>query len=298
MSAPSMPPDNSLQVEQARIAAQERQKEQERVAAEQRKQELAGLRTSSAANARNSANSFFGSRGLDSGEYSNDIDSVINGILGGISPDDPNPGSYFNNIGETAYNTAEGNFRNKSQRDLDRLFAPNFETQKIPFTLDDPYLASIEAEQRAEADSIIRNMLDRGVITGSGYAAAGSDLDKQAPGVRSRLNEVGTTTLAQGQQGLKDVANRGRQTAGNLTLGTAFDPYSYGSEADQMFTDFISSLGDSIRAKTPGNLFQTAGLGAIAGAGQGAQNTIFDPNALSGITDDEKKKQTNPETIF
>lgn len=298
MSAPAMPADNSLQVEQARIAAEDKRRAEEKMAADARKAELLGLRTNAGTAARGSAESFFSGRGLDPGQYATGIQSTIDQILAGISPEDPNPGSYFNDIGNRVWNSETESFRNRSTRDVDKLFAPNFETSRIPFTLDDPYLSSIEAEQRQSADDIIRNMLDRGVITPAGYSAAAGDLDKQAPGVRSRLNEIGTTTLAGGQQGLKDIANRGRQTASTLELGTQFDPYAFGSEADAAFNDFIQSLGDTIRGKAPGNLFNTAGLAAIAGAGQGAQNTPFNPAALAGVVEDDDKETQNKETIF
>lgn len=300
MSAPSMPPDNSLAVEQSRISAQERAQEQARKEAADRKAELSGLRTSAVGNARNSANDYFTGQGLDPSEYSSQIDSKINSILGGIGQEDANPGSYFQNVGSDAFNYAQEGYRSKNQRALDKQFGPDFETNKIPFTLDDPYLSSIEAEQRSSADEIIRNMLDRGIITSSGYGAASKDLDSQAPGVRARLNEVGTTTLAQGQGSLKEIANQGRKTASNLSLGTQFDPYSYGSQADQAFNDFIGSLSDTIKSKLPGDLFSTSGLAAIAGAGQGAQNTKFNPGAAAGIFDDEEddNNNTNAETIF
>lgn len=298
MSAPKMPPDNSMQLEQMRQAEARRIKEEEAVKAEKRKQELAGLRTSAGSTGRQSAQQYFQGRGVDPGAYSSDIDALINQTMGQIGPEEVNPGQYFSNIGETAWNRALEGTRNKATRDIDKLFAPNFETTRIPYTLDDPYLASIESEGRSAADQLIRNMLDRRVITQSGYNAAMGDLDKQAPGVRSRLNEIGTTTLAEGQGKLKDIAGRGRQTASTLDLGVPFDPYSFGGEADQAFNQFIASLGDTIRGKAPKNLFDTTGLSAIAGAATGAQNLPFDPNAQEPKTEDEEEEAATPQSVF
>jgi hypothetical protein len=301
MSAPKAPPDNSMMIEQMRQQAAERQRAEERAAAEQKKQQLAELRTGAANTGRSSAQSYFTGRGLDPGAYAGDIDSLITSTLSGIGPEDPNPGSYFSNIGETAFNRAQDNARTKYARELDKMFAPNYELSKIPWTLDDPYLASIESEGRSEADQYIRNLLDRGVITNTGYQAATSDLEKQAPGVRSRLNEIGTTTLAEGQGKLKEIGNRGRQTASTLALGTPFDPYAFSGEADTAFNEFIAGLGDAIRGKAPKQLFDTAGLGAIAGAGQGALNTRFDPEAMAGVAKDkanEDEEEKTPESIF
>lgn len=300
MSAPSIPPDNSASIRQMELDSQRQAQEKADAAAAARKQELAGLRTNAATTGRQSANDYFTGRGLDPNEYQSDIDSRINSILGSIAPDDPNPGSYFTNAGASAYTSAEESSRMKAQRSLDALFPSNFETSRVPLTLDDPYLTSIEAEQRTKADDIIRNMLQRGVITPTGYDAAVKDLDKQAPGVRSRLGEIGTTSLTAEQEALRGISNKGRQTAQTLNLGTKFDAGTYGSEADQNFANFISTLGDTLRSKAPGNLFNTAGLGAIAGAGQGAQNTAFDPAALSGVTEEDptKKTSTTKESIF
>jgi hypothetical protein len=173
----------------------------------------------------------------------------------------------------------------------------------LPFTIDDPYLAGIDAEQRGNADSIIKNMLDRGVITATGYGAAQGDLDRQEAGVKSKLNEFGTGVVAGGQQQLRDVANNARTTAGTLQLGQQFDPNSYGSQADQVFNDFINTLGDQIRSKVTGNMFNTTGLAALAGAAQGAGNTAFNPAAAAGIIQDpaddaSKDTSTTKESIF
>jgi len=299
MSAPSMPPDNSAQVEQMRIAAQERAKAEERQVMEQKKQQLAELRGQSGTAARGAADTYFQGRGVNAADYASDIDALINSTMAGIGPDDPNPGSYFTNFGQTAYDRAQEGFRSKNMREVDKLFAPNFETSRIPFTLDDPYLSAIEAENRASADDIIRNMLDRKVITPTGYAAAQQDLDKQAPGVKTRLNEIGTTTLSEGQTGLKNVAGKARQTASTADLGSVFDAGTYGSEGDAFFNDFVTNLGNVIRGKAPKTLFNTAGLGALAGAAQGAQNLPFDPAAMAGQAkeDDEDEDQT-AESVF
>lgn len=285
MSAPSLPPDNSVQIEQM----QEQQQAAAQAAADKKAQDakdaLAALRSNAATTGTQSAKDYFQGQGLDPSQYTDDITSRINSTLAGIAPDDPNPGSYFTDIGPTIYNSAQDAYRTKEGNAINQLFPGNFDTARAPLTLDDPYLASVEAEQRGKADDIIRNMLDRGVITTAGFNAGEADLDKQTPNVNSQLNEIGTNLVTGEQGSLRDIANKGRSAAQTLTLGQSFDPSSYGSEADTNFNDFISKLGDSIRAGAPGNLFNTAGLAAIAGAGQGAQNLAFDPTAASGIID-------------
>jgi hypothetical protein len=303
MSAPSPPPDNSAQVAQIQADSAAKQAAQERADALAHKNELSQLRDSSRAAARNDANSYFSSRGLDPSQYGSDLDSYINSIYSSISPTDENPGTYFKDAGQNAYNTLEKGYQTKNQSQINQMFAPNFETQRIPFTLDDPYLSSIESEQRSSADAIIKNMLDRGVITSTGYAAAQGDLDRQAAGVKSKLNEFGTSTIAQGQQDLRNVAQNAKTTAGTLQLGQQFDPNSYQSEADRVFNEFVNGLGTNIRSKVTGNLFNTTGLAALAGAAQGAGNTVYNPAAAAGVDQEDDStqppgSQSSKESIF
>lgn len=292
MSGPSAPPDNSLAVEAMRQKSADEARAQERADQERRRGELATLRSGAGSSARSTAKNYFTRQGLDAEQYAPSIDEHVNAILGSISPDDPNPGSYFNNIGQSVYGDEEAGYRGKLTRDLDKLFPTNFERSRISDQADDPYLTDILGEERGSADRIVQNMLDRGVITPQGASSAEGDLDRQAFGVKSRLNELGSSTLESGRQKLRDISNQGHQAASTINLGSSFDPYSFGSSVDQAFNDFVGNLGGNIRAKLSGPLFDTKSLAAIAGAGQGAQNTSFDPMALAGIIDQGKKKKT------
>lgn len=292
-----MPPDNSAQVESMRMqAAQDARDAQDRKDAA-RKAELAGMRTSGRASGQSSAEQYFRQQGLDPAAHSSDIQSKLDAIMSGISPDDPNPGSYFKDAGQGIYSDLEAGQRGKAGRDLDAIFSPDFEMRRLAMTTDDPYLAGVEAEQRGKADEIVKRMLDRGVITDSGYNAALADLDRQGAGVKSRLNEIGTGLLGTGQQSLRDVANRGRQAASTLRVDQPFSAQDFGSEADRLTSEFLANLGTGIRSRLPGDLFDTAGLGGIAGAAQGGQNTKFDPAALAGVdtgSNIDRKEEEDP----
>jgi|SRR4051812_3552342 hypothetical protein len=302
MSAPSPPPDNSLAVEQSRQQAAKEAQAAADAKELAHKQELSGLRTSARGGATGSVDDYFSSRGIDPTKYGGQIESQLNNIMSGISPTDENPGSAFTGAGQSIYDTLQTGERTKANDALNRTFSPNYEMTRVPFTLDDPYLAGVEGEQYSNADKIIKNMLDRGVLTDSGYGSAQKDLENQRSGVKSRLNEIGTGLLSGEQQKLRDIAGTARQTAGSLQLGQDFDPSSYSSQADQSFNDFLNSLGDNIRAQVPGQLFNTAGLAAIGGAGQGAGNTAYNPQAASGIVDTKDDTDTsagkNPNSIF
>lgn len=296
MSAPSPPADNSMQIRQMEIEEARRREEADKVAKEQRKQELSGLRSNARNAASGSARDYFTQRGIDSSQYGSDIENALNNILSGIDPEETNPGQYFRDAGQNIYTNLEAASRTRANDSLDRIFGQNYDTRRIPFSLDDPYLQSIEAEQYQSADDIIRNMMDRGVLTGAGATSARADLERQRASVRSRLNEYGTGVLSSGQQGLRDIANRARETAGGLRLGQNFDVNQYQSDADSYFDNFLSTLGDQIRSRISGPMFATAGLGAIGGAGQGAGNGAYNPKAVAGIFDqgDEERTNNNP----
>jgi hypothetical protein len=298
-----MPPDNSAQVEAMREQSQQQAQAATDAKAAQDKADLLALRTSSAAAGNTSARDYFSQQGLDPSQYATDIDSQISSILAGISPTDPNPGASFQDVGARIYNQSTSAAQNKAGQQLNALFPGNFETSRVNQQTLDPYIQGIDTEQRSSADAIIQNMLSRGVITPAGQTAAEAELERQNPGVMAKLNEIGTGTIATEQQSLRDIANQGRTAAQTMKLGDTFNPQTYGSQADQQFSDFINNLGTTLRGKVgSANLFNTTGLAAIAGAGQGAQNLPFDPTAQSGVVDPnaQANKQTAaaPSAVF
>jgi|SRR5882762_1130353 len=303
MSAPSPPPDNSLAVEQMQEqAAKDAQTRQDAKDA-QTKADLLALRNQAGTAGTSAAKNYFTQQGLDPNQYGTDIDSQIASILAGVSPTDPNPGAAFTDVGQNIYQNETTAAQNKANRQLDTLFPGNFETQRVNMSTINPFITGIDADQRNSADAIIQNMLSRGVITPAGQTAAESELDRQNPGVLAKLNEIGTGTVASEQQSLRDIANAGRTAASTVKLGTSFDPQTYGTQADQNFNDFINNLGTTIAGKVgSANLFNTTGLAAIAGAGQGAQNLPFDPNAQSGVIDPNaqstKQSSTATSSVF
>jgi hypothetical protein len=304
MSGSSPPPDNSLAVEQSRQAAQKEAQAAQDAKDAAHKAELGTLRGTARTGASGAVNDFFNSQGVDPSKYAGSIESQLNNILNGISPTDENPGAAFSGAPQSVYDNLQTAGRTKATQGVNQFLPAGYEMTRVQSTLDDPYLAGVEGEQYSDADKIIKNMLDRGVLTQSGYGSAQKDLETQRAGVRSRLNEIGTGLLTKEQQALRDIGNSARTTAGSLQLGADFDPNTYSHQADQSFNDFINSLGDSIRAQVPGQLFNTAGLAAIGGAGQGAGNTAYNPSAASGITTDDsaddpnKDKSSNPNSIF
>lgn len=302
----SGPKDNSLQIEQMRIAQQQRAAAQAKADAEAERQrveaELAQRRTSSSTAAQQAARDYFSQRGLDPNQYGSQIDSYINNILSGVSKTDPNPESYFTDAGQGAYGSLTSAQQQKALGEVNQLFSPDYSYGAIASTADDPYLAEIEAKQRGEADRYIQNLLSRGVITGTGAQEANRNLDTQAAAAREKLRTIGDNTLASGRSSLEDIANQARLTASGLNLGQSFDPTTYWSRAQDTIGSFLGNLGDTIKSQVTSPLFQIGDLPWVAGAASGAQNTKFDPKALAGIyqTDEEKKKTsgTSGASIF
>lgn len=294
MSAPSIPPDNSLQVEQAQEAAAQRAKADADTKAQKDAADLAALRTSSAASGGTAARNYFQEQGLDPNKYGSDIDQHIQSILSGISKTDPNPGSSFLTAPQDIYSGLTKSSQNKNLQAANSIFSPEYGASKATNSLVDPIISGIEATQRGSADDIIKNMLKRGVITPSGQTAAEGELDRQAPGVFSQLRDIGQGTITGEQGALDTIANKARQTAQTTSLGQNFDPNTYGAQADQQFNDFVNNLGNTVKGKVTGNLFNTTGLAAIAGAGQGAGNTVFDPKAAAGVIGGGPSDTTDP----
>src|SRR3981189_2037086 len=140
MSAPSPPPDNSFAVAQMQQDAADRKNAQDKIDATKAASDLAALRTTSGANARNATSDYFQSVGLDPTKYGGDIDSQIQKIMSAIAPTDPNPGSSFAGADQNIYNNLTKNYQTKNQSGVDQLFSPDFQTKALPFTMDQPYV--------------------------------------------------------------------------------------------------------------------------------------------------------------
>ena len=286
----SAPKDNSaevarIQATEARAAREEQRQreEQQRLAFEQN---LGGAYSSGIDSARN----YFSSQGLDPEEYMASISRGADSARTRVPQLDASPGTYFENLGSQIFQQEQDGQRNRALRGIDTFAREGFAQRRIGNDVDDPFLEAILAENRASADDYVRNLLDRGVVTQTGYDAAIQDLEGQRAGANSRLQDIGLSELERGRGQLRDIASTGRSAASQLRLGDVFDPYSYQADIDSTQADFFANLGESLRAVAPKDLFDTSGLAGIAGASQGAQNTAFNPGAIAGIDGDEDEE--------
>lgn len=291
MSAPAAPKDNS--VELANIEAQRAREDRERKAQEDaaNRSRFEGSLNSSYTSAIDDARNYFLQRGLNPDDYTGVIQRAATAARNKVPDMASAPGTFFENLGATAFDQEQSGQRAQHLRALNSFAGDGFATRRITSDSDDDTLAAILQEQRGSADAYIRNLLDRGVVTSSGYNAAKGDLDNQAYGAKARLTEVGNAELERGRGAVNQIANDAKSRASNYTLGDQFDPYETSGQLDNAFADFFANLGGNLRAAIPTGLFNTSGLANIAGAGMGAQNTVFDPKALAGITDDDDEDE-------
>lgn len=289
------PQDNSAEVarieaEEARRAREERQR-QEEAARAQFENRLSSAYTTAVDNASN----YFAAQGLDPADYISDITSSAQSARSRVPDLDASPGTYFENLGASVYDRLEDAQRSRAQRNFDTFASDGFATRRIGSDVDDPFLEAILAEQQAAADDYARRLLDRGIVTQGGYDAAIEDIVGQRAGANARLQDIGLAELERGRGSLRDIAATGRSAASRSRLGDAFDPFQYQRDIDSAQADFFSGLGENLRASAPEDLFDIDGLLGIAGAAQGAQNTEFDPNALSSIFDEEDDDEEDDE---
>lgn len=153
----------------------------------------------------------------------------------------------------------------------------------VPGSLDDPAIESVFGTQRSKAQDYINNLVKRGVVTPEGQQRGVSALDTQAPGVRSKLNDIGNLLLEQERGKVRGIYNEGATAAGSVGAGQGFDPTPYVTRAQSDVSGFSGGLSDAIAAQVPGDLFDTSGLASSSGApSSGQTNLDYDPYAVSG----------------
>ncbi len=291
----SAPEDKSAEAARIQADADRQAREDQRLLDEQNLQRFNDNLSSAYSTGLDSSKQYFQSQGLDPNEYLAAITQNANSAKSRVPQLDASPGTYFEGLGAQTYNQLEEADRAKALRGIDTYAREGFDANRITNSADDAFLLSILEERRASADDYLRNLLDRGVVTDSGYQAGIADLDDQRVGANARLQELGIAELERGRGSLRDIAGQARTAASQARLGDGFDPYSYQSRIDQEQADFFANLSGNLRSVTPDDLFDTDGLAGIAGAAQGAQNTAFDPSAISGIFADSDEDDEDEE---
>ena len=225
----------------------------------------------------------FTAYGADPTKHSADIESRLAKIIAGIPADATDLDKYFadQGVGNKLISELEPGYRTQAKSAFEAAAPKSF----VPLTADDALIESIVNEDRATADKYIQNMVDRGQIIGAGADAARTDLNRQAGLGRTRLSEIGTGLIGTEEGTLGSERAKRLSAYDQLKLDQPYDVGGDVASLNKLASDFIGTLGTGLRTglgSTP--LFSTTGLGAIAGAAQGGQNTAFTPSTGGGAT--------------
>lgn len=286
----SAPQDNSDKV--AAIEAQTARENAARDEAQRRQQreEFDGRLSSSYQSAINDARQYFSSMGLDPDQYMGAISQQANSNKGMVPTLDGSPGTYFQGMGNTVYDNLQTGERSKAGRELDQFAGAGFDRRLIDNYAADPTVQAILAEQEQERRNYADNLKARGVVTDTGYQSALDSIGKQKFGVQSGLSEIAKAVLEGGRGDLRNIASDGRGAASQVNLGQQFNAQDYAQQINNTATDFLQNLGGNVRSRVGDNMFDLSSILRTAGAGQGAQNTAFDPAAFFGTNIGEPVK--------
>jgi hypothetical protein len=291
MGGGKAPEDKSAEVArietQAAREAQQAQDEKDRQKQAQFDTQLEGAFGTGIAGGRD----YFLNQGLDPDVYEPRIRQKATQLRGQVPNLAANPGSYFADLGQMLYDELQGAERNRDLAGIDKFAPAGFSSKRIADTADDDLIEAILQEQRTPAEGYAQNLKSRGVITGGGFDAAMKNIKDQMSGARSRLGTVSSGILNEGRSGAENLIAGERSRAANQRLGDQFDPFATGQDLENYFSKFFSGFNDKVRGVAPTDLFSTSGIPGIAGAAQGAQNTPFNPKALSGVFDDDEEDE-------
>ena len=231
----------------------------------------------------------FQMQGLDPQQYmASDIIPSLTRTQNTIQDLDPNPAaSYPASYGDTLISNLTSGRRSKATSSLISLFAPNYSTNLIPDTADDPYIDQILSEQFDPLSSQLTNAQKRGTLTDIGYNAANDVLGQKRSAARDTVSSLGQGILATDRSGIDDLISGARSTASNLGLNDAFDPNSYTGQASSKAAGYLGNLGGALRNAVGGTKF--ADLTELINAGgsvQGANNpTAQNPAGIGAVID-------------
>jgi len=270
----------SILNEQARIAEQQRIAEDARQST-QRERDNAAFNTNltgALEGARGRAIQDITGRGLDAGQYSNEIEQMLNSIRGQVPQNDTNPGSYFanQNIADLVLNNATTNQRTQYSNQVNNLFGNDYANQRVNSSLDDNYINAILGEQYDPALQQIQRAFERGTINDQGFQTAMNSLNNQKTTAQASLQQTGGGLLQAIRDSLSGVGNEARNAASNYQLGTTFDPNSYTGRADTIYNEGIGGLEGNLRNAIGGQQFFD--IGSILNQGKTAQGTANNSN--------------------
>lgn len=319
--------DNSLQVEQMRIADAQRQREQaealrtsefaaltqdpnaavtsqEAIARQQtlqRQQQereardrYTGAREGAINTARSTATNELTRRGLDPSRYGGSLNAEIDRIAGSIPDLDPNPGNYFDPafVGRVL-GGEETAARDRNTRSVRDQFGTGFERNAVTDTADDAFLDSILDQQFGEARGTLDRARARGDLNDVGYNAATSELDRGRTTGRTTLSGIGDTVLGRYRDELAGIGTNASNAASGWNLGDAdFSVNPFTDQFNQARTRQQGSLEGDVRGAVGST--QLFNVGDILSRGAKVQGpTSGDPNDFVSSVLNRRRSNTD-----
>jgi hypothetical protein len=224
----------------------------------------------------------FRQQGLDPGKYwESDILPAVQRQFHSVQDLDPNPSAAFpTNLGDTILNNLTSGQRTQATNQLNQTFSPTYSQTALPDSLTGQYVGGLVNEQFDPLMAGLTNAQKRGTLTGAGYQGALDALNQKKAAATSTVQNLGQGILATDRKSLDDYISGARSDVNNLTLGSTFDPSTYGSTAASKAAGFTSDFGGALRNAVGQTKF--ADLSELINAGgavQGAQN----PNAANPL---------------
>lgn len=226
--------------------------------------------------AKSQAQQYVSGRGLNYGEFQNDIEQELQRIYQSIPYGlSVNASSYFDpNTASNVLSNVENTRRSNYTRDYSNLLPDTAGNDAFADTFDDDIINTILGEQYGKASGVLEGQKKRGVLNDAGYSSALSDLGKQKTEASSKLQSAGGNILTGYRGQLTDIIASGKKAASGYTLGSTFDANKYKTDFDAKKTDLSGRLEGDLRSSVgPDTLFDTQRSMASGGTGQGAQNT-------------------------
>lgn len=251
----------------------------------------------------NSAKNYFTQMGLDPSQYMEQIISEANNKKGLVPSLDASPSTYFNNLGESVFNSAQSGERAKALREIEKFAGTGFEKSMLADTADDNSVQALLEDMYGDASTKLDAQKSRGILTDAGFAKAMQELGKQKTRAKLDLDVLGGSILAEGRNKLNTTAADAKSRANALMLGSSFDPFATQKALSDEATAFLQSLNSRLEAEAPEDLFDILKAQTAGGIAQGALNNPYDKNASQGIFDifaqeEEARKKKKDETIF
>lgn len=307
------PRDNSVQLEQMRIAEAERQRQladqtqsrelealasdpnspvtsqaalarQQQLLQERKDKEardrFTSARDTALAGARGTASSELQRRNLDASRYMPGLETEITRLAGTIPDLDQNPGSFFDpSFVDRVLNNEQTAARDRNNRNVRSAFAPGFERTAVGDTSDDAILDSILEGQYSDARGTIDRARSRGDLNDQGYNAALGELDTARGTGRTTLTGIGDTVLGRYRDELTGIANRANTAASGWSLGdTDFDVNPFTTDLSSTRTRQQGSLEGDVRGAVGGTQLFDIGSILSKGAKVGGPTSGAEPN--------------------